>query len=192
MYSLIAVADVKAKTSRTSVRVVILYLFLCPLSQPRSSPRSPEPRHNSQRDLTNVPSLSLRGPPTQITIKFLLTSDITGSLETGTTPSETVRTVMSTVFITIVVFYMSYCVYLKLLAFLLSFYILNSANNVFIECVLHVFTCEPHLSQSSISFLKKKIIMLHVIMEIKPIKRLYGNLMQKRASKYENKYGYRA
>lgn len=185
MYSLIAVADVKAKTSRTSVTVIIPYLFLSPLSEPRSSPRSPEPQHNSQRDLTNVPSLSLRGPQTRITIKFLLTSDITGSLETGTTPSETVRTVMSTVFITIVVFYMSCCVYVKLLAFLLSFYILNSANNVFIECVLHVFTCEPHLSQISIAFCYH---MLHVIMEIKPIKSMYGNLMQKKASKY----GYRA
>ncbi len=85
---------------------------LSPLSEPQSSPSSPEPRHNSQRDLRNVSSLSLRGSWTWITIKFLLPSDIIRSLQTSTSPSETVRRDMRTVLFIIVVNYCNCCVYL--------------------------------------------------------------------------------
>lgn len=89
-YSLFALVDANAKSSRTSVRLVILYLFLSPLSEPQSSPSRPEPRHSSQRDSASPLSLFKRA---WITIKFLLTSDITASLKTGSTSSKTIRPV---------------------------------------------------------------------------------------------------
>lgn len=56
-------------------------LWLCLLSlSPDPHPAVWNPNATPKRDLRSVPSLSLRGPPqTWITIKFLLTSDISGS-----------------------------------------------------------------------------------------------------------------
>lgn len=92
-----ASTDVKAKTS--NAKDLILGSVLLPLSEPWSSPCCPESQTDLEPKPPQPPQVYLKHPWTWITIKNVLASDITGSLQTGALPSLTFRVFSKSIFL---------------------------------------------------------------------------------------------